>query len=167
MTAGERLFCDTNVLLSAVDRKRKLHAQALHVLNMLPNRGVALYISGQIVREFLVVCTRSVDANGLGLSRPEAVRNAEAIVGRSTVLEENRNVAVRLLEITRTTACTGKQLHDANVVATMQEHGLTRLVTADLSDFRRFGGIDLVDLAQLPADDAWLGPDGATQSTVR
>ena len=90
MTAGERLFCDTNVLLSAVDRKRKLHAQALHVLNMLPNRGVALHVSGQIVREFLVVCTRAVDANGLGLSRPEAVRNAEAVVGRSTVLEENR-----------------------------------------------------------------------------
>ena len=47
------LFCDTNVFLSAVDRKRRLHAQALHVLNALPNRGVALCVSGQIVREFL------------------------------------------------------------------------------------------------------------------
>ena len=49
MTAGERLFCDTNVLVSAVDRRRKLHAQALHVLNALPNRGVTLCVSGQIV----------------------------------------------------------------------------------------------------------------------
>ena len=148
MMVGERLFCDTNVLLSAVDRKRRLHAEAIHVLNELPNRGVALYVSGQIMREFLVVCTRNPDANGLGLSRPDAVRNAEAIVERSTMLDENRHVAVRLLDILRTTTCTGKQLHDANVVATMQEHGLTRLVTANLSDFRRFDGVDLVDLAE-------------------
>lgn len=154
MTAGERLFCDTNVLLSAVDRKRRLHAQALHVLNVLPNRGVALHVSGQIVREFLAVCTRPVDANGLGLSRPDAVRNAESIVERSTVLDESRKVALRLLAIARTTPCTGRQLHDANVVATMREHGLTRLVTGNLSDFRRFSGLDLVDLAELPADGA-------------
>ena len=154
MTAAERLFCDTNVLLSAVDRKRSLHVQALHVLNVLPNRGVALCVSGQIVREFLVVCTRPVDVNGLGLSRREAVRNAEAIIERSTVLDENRNVPVRLLDIARTTTCGGRQLHDANVVATMQEHGLTRLATGNPGDFRRFKGIDLVDLASLPVDDS-------------
>ena len=154
MKAGERLFCDTNVFLSAVDRKRRLHAQALHVLNALPNRGVALYVSGQIVREFLVVCTRPVDSNGLGLSQREAVRNAEAIIQRSTILEENRNVPVRLLDIVSTATCAGKQLHDANVVATMQEHGLTRLVTGNPGDFRRFRGIDLLDLAALSPGDS-------------
>ena len=154
MTVGEQLFCDTNVLLSAVDRRRPLHAQALYVLNVLPNRGVVLYVSGQIVREFLVVCTRPVDVNGLGLSQRAAVSNLEAVIERSTILDENRNVAARLLEIARTETCTGKQLHDANIVATMQEHGLTRLVTGNLSDFRRFGGLDLVDLAELPVDDA-------------
>lgn len=154
MRAGERLFCDTNVLLSAVDRKRRLHAQALHMLNALPNRGVALCVSGQIVREFLVVCTRPVDVNGLGLPQREALRNAEAIIERSTILDENRNVPVRLLDIVRTTTCGGRRIHDANVVATMQEHGLTRLVTGNPDDFRRFEGIDLVDLAELSMDDA-------------
>ena len=154
MKAGDRLFCDTNVLLSAVDRRRRLHAQAIHVLNVLPNRGVALYVSGQVVREFLAVCTRPAAANGLGLPPGEAVRNAEAMAERSTVLDENRNVAVRLLDIARTVACSGRQLHDANVVATMQEHGLTRLVTGNLRDFRRFRGLDLIDLAMLPGGDA-------------
>ena len=41
--AGERLFRDTNVLLSAVDRRRGLHAQALHVLSVLPDRRVVLF----------------------------------------------------------------------------------------------------------------------------
>ena len=51
--------------------------------------------------------------------------------------------------------CTGKKLHDANIVATMQEHGLTRLVTGNPADFRWFEGIDLVDLARVQADDAY------------
>jgi len=91
---------------------------------------------------------------GLGLSQREAVRNAEAIIQRSTILDENRNVPVRLLDIARQATCAGKQLHDANVVATMQEHGLTRLVTGNPGDFRRFEGIDLVDLAELSMSEA-------------
>ena len=149
MTAGERLFCDTNVLLSAVDRKRTLHRQALHVLNALPTQGTELCLSGQIVREFLVVCTRPVDVNGLGLSPRLAIRNVEAIIERSTILDENRGVATRLRHLARTARCTGKQLHDANIVATMQEHGLSRLVTGNLTDFRRFDSLDLVDLAHV------------------
>lgn len=151
--AGERLFCDTNVLLSAVDRERALHRQALHVLNALPNRGAELCLSGQVIREFLVVCTRPTDVNGLGLSLRAALGNADAIVERSTILAENRDVAVRLRQLARTTACTGRQLDDANIVATMQAHGLTRLVTANLPDFNRFSGVDVVDLARMPADD--------------
>ena len=66
--AGERLFCDTNVLLSAVDRRRALHARALRVLNELPNQGVELCVSGQVLRECLLVSTRPVERNGLGLT---------------------------------------------------------------------------------------------------
>ncbi len=148
-TAGDRLFCDTNVLLSAIDRGRALHAQALHVLNVLPNQGVELCVSGQVVREFLAVCTRPVDANGFGLSPPAAADNIKAILERSTLLEENRNVAHHLLRISRTVECLGRQIHDANIVATMHEHGLTRLVTGNVSDFRRFADLEILGLARV------------------
>ena len=154
MTAGERLFCDTNVLLSAVDRKRALHRQALHVLNALPNQGAELCVSGQVLREFLVVCTRPIEVNGLGLSPRVAVGNADAIVDRCTILDENREVAARLRQLARTAACAGKQIHDANIVATMQAHGVTRLLTGNVADFGRYSGLDIVDLARLPMDGA-------------
>ena len=35
----------------------------------------------------------------------------------------------------------GKQVHDANIVATMIAHGETRLLTFNESDFRRFGSL--------------------------
>lgn len=146
MADAKRVFCDTNVLLSAVDVKRTLHAQALHVLNVLPNDGTELCLSGQIIREFLAVCTRPIDVNGLGLPTRLAVRNAEAIVERSTILEETRGVAGRLRSLALKTKCAGRQMHDANVVATMQEHGLTRLITANPTDFARFSEVELVDL---------------------
>ena len=39
----------------------------------------------------------------------------------------------------------GKQVHDANIVATMLAHGERRLLTLNTGDFRRYGGrIELV-----------------------
>ena len=129
-TPAERLFCDTNVLLHAVDRKRALHAQALHVLDELPNQGVELCVSGQILRELVAVCTRPREVNGLGLTVSQAVENAEAVAARSTILDETREVAARLLRMVAACGCSGKQVHDANLVATMLEHRIGHLVTA-------------------------------------
>ncbi len=35
----------------------------------------------------------------------------------------------------------GKQVHDANIVATMLAHGETRLLTFNGADFRRFSSV--------------------------
>ena len=148
---GERLFCDTNVLLCAVDRKRPWNAQALRVLDYFPNSGVELCISGQVIREFVAVCTRPISANGLGQPLAYALENVEAIMGRSTILEETLDVTERLLSLVRTAGCSGKQVHDANIVATMLGHRVNRLITDNLTHFRRFGEIELVDLAAMPA----------------
>ena len=41
----------------------------------------------------------------------------------------------------------GKQVHDANIVATMLAHGERRLLTFNVNDFRRFGQrVELVAL---------------------
>jgi predicted nucleic acid-binding protein len=42
----------------------------------------------------------------------------------------------------------GRQVHDANVVATMLEHGVRRLLTFNAADFRRFARI--IDIEPLP-----------------
>ncbi len=146
---AEQLFCDTNVLLSAIDRRRALHAQALHVLDVLPNQGTALCVSGQILRELVGVCTRPIEANGLGMPMSSALANVVAISERCRLLEETRAVHASLLELLRTHDVLGKQVHDANVVATMLTHGVRDLVTANVADFERYAGIRLVELATL------------------
>jgi predicted nucleic acid-binding protein len=54
--------------------------------------------------------------------------------------EENATVTARLLDLLERTPVGGRQVHDANIVATMLSHGVTRLVTENTADFKRCAG---------------------------
>jgi predicted nucleic acid-binding protein len=98
-----------------------------------------------------VVRTRPVEHNGLGLSAPDAVANAQVIRGRIRFLAEDNRVSDQLLTLTRDVSCGGKQVHDANVVATMLVHGVEVLVTSNVADFSRFADqVQVIDLPDTP-----------------
>ena len=79
-----------------------------------------------------------VTAPGLGLKLADAVANVRAVRTRTTLLDEDAKVADRLLSLLDEILCRGEQVHDANVVATMLEHGIDVLVTVNIADFTRF-----------------------------
>ena len=137
MVASAILF-DTNVLLSATAPAREFHALALRALNDWPNEGVGICTSGQVLREYLVVATRAVEVNGLGLSVADALANRDALETRMRFLDETHGVSIRLRELVQSSACVGKHVHDANVVATALAHGVERILTANVDDFLRF-----------------------------
>ena len=136
--AAERVVLDTNVLLSATDESRTEHAEAVAAVNEWPASGLTLYTSGQILREYLVVATRPTDVNGLGLAMSDALANVRALRSQLRLLGEEIKVAERLMGILDTVRCRGKQVHDANVVATMLVHGIDTVVTSNVDDFTRF-----------------------------
>lgn len=135
---ADRAILDTNVLLAATDEARPEHGRAVRALEEWPATGVVLYTSGQILREYLAVATRPVDVAGLGLPRADALANVRVLRAHLTLLVEDRRVSDRLLQLLAEVECAGKQVHDANVVATMLVHGVESLVTINLSDFTRF-----------------------------
>lgn len=137
---ADRVMLDTNVLLAATDEGRVEHDDALAVFNDWPGRGVSLYASGQILREYLSVATRPATRNGLGMRSVDALVNVRAIRERSRFAAEDGKVSDRLLALIDEIACGGKQVHDANVVATMLVHGVEAIVTINVSDFARFAG---------------------------
>jgi predicted nucleic acid-binding protein len=143
----DRVMVDTNVLLAATDESRTEHRDALTILNDWPAGATTLCTSGQILREYLAVATRPVDGNGLGLKLPDALGNVRAIRQRTNLLAEDAKVAERLLGLLADVEAGGKQVHDANVVATMLVHGIGTVVTSNVDDFARFGKyVDLVRL---------------------
>lgn len=148
-TAGDRIFVDTNVLLSATDRSRPRHEEARAVIAKAGRSGLHLAASGQVLREYLVVATRAVEVNGLGMAPPDAVTNVERFLGRLSLLDESERVSERVRELTKSCSLSGKRIHDANVAATMRVHGVEFLLTGNPDDFAPFPELRLLDVAKL------------------
>ena len=118
LTAGDILFIDTNVLLTATDESRPQHLDAGRLLGASGPRGLHLAASGRILREYLVVATRPPDVNGPGLQFRDAAANVSEFLRFIHLYDETEEVARRLRQLGMSYGLHGKRLHDANVVAT-------------------------------------------------
>jgi predicted nucleic acid-binding protein len=97
-----------------------------------------------VLREYLAATTRP-QSWSRALTLAEATVDTDSFIRRFAVLEDGPAVWSELITLTRSFAFGGKQVHDANIVATMLAHGETRLLTFNDADFRRFGSfIDVV-----------------------
>jgi predicted nucleic acid-binding protein len=151
MTMDDKaVLVDTNVLLSATAAQRSLHQAGLTLLNTWPNQGIVLAASSQVFREYLVVATRPVESNGLGLGLEDALANVAAFRDRMRLLVDSEAVWERLQTLIAKYGCKGKQIHDANVVASALVWGVAKLVTANVADFTRFSAeLEVIDLASI------------------
>lgn len=139
MTTVAESFVDTNMLLAATTIARPGHAQVLALLEAgFADRS--LLVSGQVVREYLSVATRPAAVNGLGLRQADALANVRQFLDRARCLDEDASVREALLRLLDAVPCHGKQVHDANIVATMVAHRVPRLLTLNPYDFTRFSG---------------------------
>ena len=76
-----------------------------------------------------------------------ALEDAARPLGSFSVLEDGPNVMAALVALCGDVPVGGKQVHDANIAATMLAHGKRRLLTFNTRDFRRFGErLELVDI---------------------
>ncbi|WP_373526954.1 hypothetical protein [Nostoc sp.] len=55
--------------------------------------------------------------------------------------EDSSQVTERLLTLMEEVFSGGKQVHDANIVATMLVYGIPQLLTHNTGDFARFSGL--------------------------
>ena len=130
---------DTNILVHSSATASPDHARARAAVGRLAASG-PIAVSRQILREFLSATTRPQPwAKAATLA--EATRNTDAFIQRFAVLEDGPAVWDEFMKLTRSFAFGGKQVHDANIVATMLAHGETRLLTFNAADFRRFGTV--------------------------
>ncbi len=146
MTVVEPVFVDTNVLIFAASQTAPLYQAARQKLADLRQTGTFTWVSRQVLREYLAA-----------MSRPQRFKNPTPMStliadildfqSRFLVADEDAAITANLLALLSSIPCGGKQVHDANIVATMQAHGLRRLLTDNVSDFQRFAAwIDIVPL---------------------
>ena len=138
--AVDPTFVDTNVLVNASLSTAPFHPAAFQALRDLRLAGVELWISRQILREYLATLSRP---QSFTAPLAAAVLSADLIYfqSRFRIAEDGPAVTATLLQLITRTAVGGRQIHDANIVATMQVHGIRNLLTYNVSDFRRFASI--------------------------
>ena len=139
-TAGNPAFVDTNVLVYVSRPAAVEHARALRAVERLRAKSSPLWISRQVLREYLAVVTRP-QATAPGLPMKQALADVQSFRSVFEVADDSPAVLDRLLRILAEHPGAGRQVHDANLVATMVAHGVTRLLTFNTADFRRFGGL--------------------------
>ncbi|MBX3066986.1 MAG: type II toxin-antitoxin system VapC family toxin [Anaerolineae bacterium] len=156
------IFLDTNILIRLVITSAPLHAEIREAVDRLWKDNLDLWISRQVVRELASVITRPQTY----LSPLNSVAAAEVIKSVPTrffVADEDEKVAVTLLKLMEQYPMGGRQIHDANIVATMQVNEIKQLFTLNTADFARFSTIitilSLEDLLNNSADQIDATPE--------
>ena len=143
------MFADTNAIVRAEFELAPEHEIAKMTLETEIESGRLIYISRQIVREYLAVVTR-LQPWSPPLSMSDALERARSLMNRFTILEDGPEVTSILLELCRDIPVGGRQIHDANIAATMLAHDVRLLLTFNQRDFIRYEPlIELVDINNL------------------
>ncbi len=137
MKAGERVFIDTNILLRANIPTAPFHQAARKTIENLWDEGAELWISRQVLREYIVNVSRE---QGLFQPMPPATIEARINYFQTVfhIADDNQEITKHLLKLLQEIKFGGKQVHDANIVATMLAHNITHLLTLNIDDFNRF-----------------------------
>jgi predicted nucleic acid-binding protein len=138
--AADPVFVDTNVLIYATRGTASEHAAAQTALARLEGEGRRLWISVQILREYLAAVTRP-QAAAPAMPIGTAIADVQRFRQVFHVAEDRSVVLDRLLALLGAHYGAGRQIHDTNIVATILEHGIHRLLTFNATDFRRFAGV--------------------------
>ena len=91
-----------------------------------------LYISRQVIREWLATLNRS----RTGLALVDLIAEAQAFDAHFAILDDTATTTANLLALLPQVS--GMRVHDVNIVATMQVGGVQRLLTNNPDHFASF-----------------------------
>ena len=136
MMDDNAVFIDTNILVYANVIETPFHQQALAIVNAAYQASRTIWISRQIIREYLVTLTRPQTFENL--PKATVFEQIEQFRKRFEVADDTRTVTEQLIKLLGDFKVGGKQVHDANIVATMLAYDIPCLLTHNIKDFQRF-----------------------------
>ena len=144
-TDAKRVFVDTNILASALLPESPRYFHARGILRRLAEADAEVWISRQVIREYLATMTK-YEQKWSNVTRAALIDAVRTLERHYFVAEELPIVAEQLYFLLGQVPTGGKQVHDANIVATMIAYDVRTLLPYNLDDFKRFGGfIEIAD----------------------
>lgn len=119
---------DTNILTRWIDSNHVLHRLAVDSVARLKQQNDVLVLVPQCCYEFWVVVTRPKSTNRLGLSASDAAAKIDQLTRLFPLLEDVPAILSVWNDLVRRHSVTGKNTHDARLVAAMNVHGVERIL---------------------------------------
>ena len=129
---------DTSILVRAVEPESPLFDPTIRSIELLRSKGEELMVVPQNLVEFWAVATRPISANGLGLSTVETENQIAQVKLHFILRQENETIFENWAALVNQYQVIGKTTHDARIVAAMQSHGISDLLTFNVADFSRY-----------------------------
>lgn len=137
---------DTNIFVGATQTfDPALRATSRRAVKSLYAQGEELLCFPQNLVEFWSAATRPANVNGLGLSAEQAARYVDRFQILVRLLQDSPAIFPAWRKLVLEHRISGIQVHDARIVAAMNVHQVSRLLTFDLHDFRRYAHITVVN----------------------
>jgi predicted nucleic acid-binding protein len=132
-----KAFLDTNIVLRATITQFPLHEQIREFVNTYVDAGTELWINRQVVREYFNQVTRP--QTFMNPMKAEQIQpQYEVMRATFKIADEIEAVTTQLITLLQDYPTAGKQVHDANIVATMLAYDINTLLTLNIDDFKRF-----------------------------
>lgn len=141
---------DTNILLRLAEPNHLMHAAARNAINVLVANGDELCVFPQNLIELWNVATRPAQYNGLGFTQSQAQAEIQRIEKFFRLILDTSGIYAEWKRLVIAHAVEGKQVHDTRIVAAMNVHRITQLLTFNQADFKRFTGIVAVSPTDFP-----------------
>lgn len=142
------VLLDTNILLRLAQPHHPSAQVAARALLSLRAGGETLHITQQNIVEFWAVATRPIAANGLGFSTEQTAAEVDALK-RLFVLLPELPVQEAWERLVTQYGVSGKNAHDAHLIAAMMVHGIESILTFNAQDFLRYGEVRVLDVTQI------------------
>jgi predicted nucleic acid-binding protein len=143
------IFTDTNILLRSLQTDSPHYLLTKAALEKLRERQEILCIAPQNVVEFWAVATRPISTSGMGMSTSRASMEIEYILQLFRLLPYTHDVLAIWRRVVLANNVSGKQVHDAHLVAMMHAYSITSILTFNTADFRRYPGISVISPSEL------------------
>lgn len=122
-----------------------MNQDAANAIRTLRDRGEQLHITPQNLIEFWNVYTRPTERNGLGRNVAQTQAEVNRLKALFPLLLDNETIYQKWEKLVVAYGIRGVNVHDARLVAAMLVHGLTHILTFNISDFARYSEITAVN----------------------
>jgi predicted nucleic acid-binding protein len=131
-------LADTNVMLRVLQPEHPSHNAAVQSLAGPIAAGEPVFFTSQNIAEFWNVATRPIVQNGLGFSLARVARETDNIERVLTLLGDTPDIYQEWKRLVIKHAVRGSKVHDARLVAAMHVHAVTKILTFNGADFKRY-----------------------------